>query len=185
MLEAKPQVLTAQFFTRPTIQVAEELLGKFLVRRHRGKTIVAMITETEAYDGFEDRASHASRGRTARNAPMFGEAGIWYVYLVYGMHEMLNIVTEKNSYPAAVLIRGVSGITGPGRLTKHFNITRAYNNTPASKKSGLWIEDRKVVVPKDSIQRTPRVGVQYAGEEWAAKPWRFALDGKFTSDFEI
>lgn len=135
-----------------------------------------MIIETEAYDGFEDKASHASRGETPRNKVMFGEAGVWYVYFVYGMHHMLNIVTGAKGYPSAVLIRGVEGISGPARLTKALGIDRAMNEQKAERKSGLWIEDRGVIVPKNRIERTPRIGVAYAGEEWAEKPWRFVYN---------
>ncbi len=179
MSKLKPKILTSAFFTRPTLEVAEELLGKFLVRESNGEVTFGMITETEAYDGFDDMASHASRGQTARNAPMFGGAGVWYVYLVYGMHEMLNVVTREKTYPAAVLIRGASGSTGeicgPGRLTKHLNITHELNNKLAVRETGLWIEDRGVEIPKNAIKKTPRVGVKYAGEEWANKPWRFVI----------
>ncbi len=164
------KVLQKEFFEQPTLLVAENLLGKFLVREN----MAFMVTETEAYDGFLDKASHASRGETARNKVMFGEAGVWYVYFVYGMHNMLNIVTGAKGYPAAVLIRGVEGISGPARLTKTLGIDRSMNEQKAELKSGLWIEDRGIIVPKNQIQKTPRIGVAYAGEEWAGKPWRFA-----------
>lgn len=134
-----------------------------------------MITEVEAYEGLDDRASHASRGKTPRNAVMFGPPGRWYVYLVYGMHEMLNVVTGSEGHPGAVLIRGVEGIEGPGRLTKQLSITRALNTKTAAPESGVWIEDRGVDVAPARILKTPRIGVAYAGEEWAGKPWRFVL----------
>lgn len=168
------KILSQDFFVRDTLVVARELLGKYLVRRMRGKEIAVMITEVEAYDGFEDKASHAHRGETARNKPMFGNAGAWYVYLVYGMYEMLNIVTGRKGYPAAVLIRGVEGISGPGRLTKFLKITRAQNNKRAIFESGLWIEDRGVVITDNRIKKTPRIGVDYAGV-WAKKRYRFVL----------
>lgn len=106
---------------------------------------------------------------------MFGEAGYWYVYLVYGVYEMLNIVTDRKEYPAAVLIRGVFGISGPGRLTKGLHITRSLNGKQATKKTGLWVEDRGIMVPKGAIYRTPRIGVDYAGSVWAHKEYRFIL----------
>jgi DNA-3-methyladenine glycosylase len=165
-------ILGKTFFERPVLKVALELPGKCLVRRTDGKTTAYLITEVEAYDGVKDKACHASRGRTARTEVMFGEAGHWYVYLCYGMYEMLNIVTGPSGYPAAVLIRGTKEVSGPGRLTKSLNITRALNTKPATKKSALWIEDRGIVVPKQEIARTSRIGVAYAGE-WAQKPWRF------------
>lgn len=165
------KVLRKNFFEQPTLGVAENLLGKYLVR----DGVAYMITETEAYDGFEDKASHASRGETPRNRVMYGEAGVWYVYFVYGMHHMLNIVTGAKGYPAAVLIRGVEEISGPARLTKALGVDRKMNEQKAERKSGLWIEDRGIIVPKNRIERTPRIGVAYAGEEWVGKPWRFML----------
>src|SRR3989338_4648093 len=114
--------LPEKFFNRSTLRVARELLGKHLVRRIGKREVARMITEVEAYIGHKDKASHASRGRTERNAPMFGKAGYWYVYFTYGMHWMLNIVTERNGYPAAILIRGVQGISGPARITKFLKI---------------------------------------------------------------
>lgn len=165
------KILQKDFFEQPTLIVAENLLGKFLVRENRA----FMITEVEAYDGFEDKASHASRGETPRNKVMFGEAGIWYVYFVYGMHHMLNIVTGVEDFPAAVLIRGVEGISGPARLTKALDVDRTMNTKKADRSSGLWIEDHGIVVSKHRIEKTPRIGVAYAGLEWAGKPWRFVL----------
>lgn len=132
------------------------------------------ITETEAYHGPEDRACHASKGRTARTEVMFGPAGCWYVYLCYGMHEMLNLVTGPRDWPAAVLIRGVEQLTGPGRLTRALSINRELNGAAAVEACGLWIEPAEVgLVAEDEIVDGPRVGVDYAGPEWAGKPWRF------------
>ena len=156
---------------RDTLANARLLLGCRLVVGHGVARRALRITEVEAYDGPEDRASHASRGRTARNAPMFGSAGIWYVYLCYGIHEMLNLVTGPVGYPAAVLIRGVEGINGPGRLTRALGIDRRTNGKPATRTTGLWIE-RADEVPDGEIESTPRIGVGYAGPVWSAKPWR-------------
>ena len=171
------QIIPPTFFSRPAPTVARDLLGKYLVRRWRGKTLVYRITEMEAYHGLEDRASHASRGKTARNMVMFGPAGVFYVYLVYGMHEMLNVVTGDDGYPSAVLIRGVEGFNGPGKLTRHLHIGRALNGRVAEPASGLWFEDRGEEVDPHAIMATPRIGVAYAGEEWAGKPYRFVLKG--------
>lgn len=169
-------ILRKSFYNRPTLTVARELLGKFLVRRSGGgDTRAWMITETESYDGPEDRASHASRGRTPRTDVMFGPPGVWYVYLVYGMHHMLNVVTGPVDYPAAVLMRSVASVGGPGRLAKELDIRRSLNGRPASRASGLWIEDRGVVVPRGKIVKAPRVGVDYAGPLWSGKPWRFMI----------
>jgi len=171
-------ILQKSFFERPTVVVAKELLGKYLVRKRGSKKIACMIVETEAYDGFKDKASHAHRGKTARNEVMFGHAGHWYVYFTYGMHFMLNVVTGKREYPAAVLIRGVlcNGkiMDGPAKLTKFLKIDKILNTLPAVKKSGLWIENRGVKVKSSEIKRTPRIGVHYAGE-WTKKPYRFVL----------
>ena len=169
------KVLSKRFFGRPTVEVAQGLLGKYLVRRARGKMVAAMITEVEAYDGPHDKASHASRGRTPRNAPMFGPAGYWYVYFTYGMHWMLNIVTGKKGYPAAVLIRGVDGLSGPARVTKFLKIDKRFNNKKAVPKSGLWIEDRGTRVRKSRIARSARIGVDYAGPVWAKRKFRFLI----------
>ena len=176
------RVLGQKFFERQAPVVARELLGKFLCvnlpRLILGKDGIKercfMITETEAYGGFKDKASHAHRGKTARNAPMFGEAGRWYVYFTYGMHWMLNIVVGPKNYPAAVLIRSVEGINGPGRVTKFFKINKRFNAKKADKKASLWIEDRGIKINKRKIKRLPRVGVDYAGK-WAKKPLRFTF----------
>src|SRR3990167_9807467 len=136
------RMLGPAFFDRPTLTVAKDLLGKFLVRRVRGKTVALMIVETEAYDGFKDLASHAHRGQTPRNTPMFGKPGTIYVYFTYGMHWMLNLVCGKKEYPAAVLIRGVEGVSGPALLTRFLKIDKSLNHKPLGKKTGLWVEDR-------------------------------------------
>lgn len=135
-----------------------------------------MITEVEAYDGENDLACHAARGRTARTAVMYGPGGVWYVYLCYGMHEMLNLVVGPPDWPAAVLIRGVAGLAGPGRLTRALAIDRALNGRRAEPASGLHLEDHGIKVPRRLVQATPRIGVEYAGSVWAQKPWRFMFD---------
>lgn len=169
------KALTRSFFNQDTLHVAEALIGKFLVRQVRGREVASMITEVEAYDGFEDKASHAHRGKTPRNEIMFGEAGRWYVYLCYGMHYMLNIVVGEKEYPAAVLIRAVESVSGPGRVTKAFAISMGQNKKGAEKKTGLWIEDRGVVIPKSEIMRTPRIGLHDA-KEWTDVPYRFLYE---------
>ena len=191
------KVLKPDFFDRSTLIVARELLGKYLVRKVDGKTIALMIVETEAYDGFKDLASHAHRGKTARNTPMFAKAGTIYVYFTYGMHWMLNLVCGKAEYPAAVLIRGVASpaetfrsgemngsptparkvsarLNGPAKLTKFLSIDKSLSAKMLGKKSGLWVEDRGVVIKPKDIERTPRVGINYAGA-YVHKPWRFVL----------
>ncbi len=168
-------VLTKSFFKRSAPIVAQELLGKYLVRKGAGKETILMITETEAYEGPCDTASHAHAGKTRRNTPMFADAGIFYVYLCYGMYWMLNVVTGEEGYPAAVLIRGTEGVKGPGRVTKYLSINKNFTGEPASRKTGLWFEDRGTKIQRWVIKRTPRIGVEYAGKKWAKKPWRFVL----------
>jgi DNA-3-methyladenine glycosylase len=169
-----PAILPPSFFDRSTLAVARELLGQTLVRRVEGKTYRLPITETEAYDGWRDKASHAHRGQTPRNMPMFSRPGTIYVYFTYGMHWMLNISTREEGYPAAVLIRGAGDIAGPARLTKFLRIDKTLTGLPLGRRSGLWIEEG-VRIPPRRILRTPRIGIQSAGEPWVGKPWRFVV----------
>lgn len=117
-----------------------------------------MITEVEAYNGERDRACHARFGRTSRSEVLYRAGGVWYVYLCYGVHEMLNLVVGPADRPAAVLIRSVEGITGPGRITRTLGIDRSLNQRPAIRVSGLHVENRGVRVPARLVQRTPRSG---------------------------
>jgi DNA-3-methyladenine glycosylase len=168
-----PQLLAPSFFDRPADQVARDLLGKALVRRI-GRTRQALtVTETEAYLGPHDLACHAARGRTARTEIMFGGPGTLYVYFVYGIHWMLNIVTGPVGYPAAVLIRSAGELTGPGKLTKALSITQDLNGKRADCATGLWLEDRGG--SSGRIMATPRIGVAYAGPIWARRKLRFVL----------
>ncbi|MGB0416745.1 MAG: DNA-3-methyladenine glycosylase [Coraliomargarita sp.] len=168
------RVLNKTFFNRSTLDVARDLLGKQLCRRlENGKIIRARITETEAYDGFEDKASHAHKGATTRNVVMFGPPGRSYIYLCYGVHWLLNITTREKGYPAAVLIRGAEGVSGPGRLSRHFQLDSRFNNQLLTRVNGLWVEDDGVEADPDKIEATPRIGVDYAGPEWSKMPWRF------------
>ncbi len=168
---------------RRTVALARALVGKVLVRRQAdGAVSRHRITEVEVYDGEKDLACHASKGRTKRTEVLYGPAGIWYVYLCYGVHEMLNLVTGPVDYPAAVLIRGVEGINGPGRLTKRLGIGRQLNNAAASRASGLWIEDDGFKVPRGALRTSARIGVDYAGPVWARKPWRFYLASEVAAE---
>lgn len=180
------RVLQKEFFSRPVLEVAPDLLGKFLIRHYKGRHTALIIEEVEAYDGPSDKACHAHRGKSERNAVMFGPAGRWYVYFCYGVHWMLNIVTGPVGYPAAVLIRGVKRskggrgskgideLNGPGKITKALHIDKRLTNKRSDRASGLWIEDRGVQLHTFTIRKAPRIGVAYAGE-WAKKPYRFTL----------
>lgn len=186
MPELSPNPLPRSFFDRPTLKVAKDLLGKFLIRETSGGLLQTRIVDVEAYVGPEDKACHASKGRTKRTAIMFGPPGFTYVYLIYGMYYCLNLVTEREEYPAAILIRGLevqeetgvgvssSRIDGPGRVCRFLNIDRADNGIDATLGATLWIEDRGRNHSNTQIHTLPRVGIDYAGE-WAHKPWRFCL----------
>jgi DNA-3-methyladenine glycosylase len=169
-----PRILERGFFARPALVVARELIGKHLVRRIGTRVIAAPITETEAYVGPHDLACHGSKGRTERTEVMFGPAGHWYVYFIYGIHWMLNAVTDDEGHPAAVLVRGAGEWDGPAKLTKALQIDRRFYASPIAPQSDLWIEDRGLTIPARTIRRTPRIGVDYSGV-WAAKPYRFVL----------
>lgn len=171
--------LPREFYDRPTLTVARELIGTHLVRAHQGKRLVGRIVETEAYQGPHDLAAHSSRGLTPRTATMFGQPGYAYVYLIYGFWHCLNVVTRAAGTPHAVLIRAIEPVTniddktwGPGLLCRACHIDRALNGADLLGE-GLWIE-RSVEIPRKRprIARSPRIGVDYA-EEWAFKPWRF------------
>ena len=174
--------ITKSFFRCPVLKVAPDLLGKVLVRKIKNRVVEGIITEIEAYDGSEDLACHGRFGKTERTAVMFGPGGYFYVYLCYGIHWMLNVVTGDEGYPAAVLIRGVNindeNLDGPGKVTKTFGITGTLSGKEIDERTGLWIEDRGIVVPPSGITKTPRIGVDYAGT-WAKKPYRFVA-GNFT-----
>ncbi|MFA6493074.1 MAG: DNA-3-methyladenine glycosylase [Patescibacteria group bacterium] len=163
--------LKRSFYRKPTLEVAENLIGKFLVHKTVDGIYEAEIIETEAYAGFDDKASHASRGMTDRNKIMFGKAGFVYVYLIYGMYHCFNITTEKEDYPAAVLIRRLDYVKcdGPGKLCREFKIKKETHNGLDVTGDILWIEDKGL---KREIITLPRVGVDYAGvcKDW---PWRF------------
>lgn len=175
-----PGVIKRKFFERDTPSVAKELLGCFLVRKIGRKMIRARIVETEAYVGEDDLACHASKGRTKRTEIMYGEAGHAYIYLIYGMHELLNIVTEAKDFPAAVLIRAVEidGVpkektNGPGKLTRALHIDRTLNTLDLTRGKDLWLEPGKILV-SEKIVATKRIGVDYA-KHCRDYLWRFVL----------
>ncbi|HAM99680.1 MAG TPA: 3-methyladenine DNA glycosylase [Marinilabiliales bacterium] len=165
------QRLTAGFFQRDVLDVAPDLLGKILVRRYSNQTIKRfMITEVEAYRGEEDLACHASKGRTPRTEVMYWSGGHIYVYLIYGIHYMLNFVTEREGIPQAILIRGIDDIIGPGRVSKILEIDMSHNQTDLLFSDDLWVEDSVI---KPEFKTSTRIGIDYAGEFWKNRPWRF------------
>jgi DNA-3-methyladenine glycosylase len=182
-----PRRLDREAFNRPTLAVARDLLGKVIVRSSGGASRCAMITEVEAYKGPRDLASHASRGRrTRRNEPLWRDGGTVYVYLVYGMHWLLNFSTAGRGKPEGVLIRAVLAdpaggrrpVVGPGKVTRYLGIDKGLDGADATRSPRLWVEDRGVRVPGRRVRRGPRVGVDYAGPYWAARPWRFWMDAE-------
>ena len=161
------------FYQRDVLDVCPELIGKMLVRSFPdGSTFRSRITEVEAYRGEEDLACHAARGRTPRTEVMYGEGGYVYVYLIYGMYWMLNIVTGLADHPQAALIRGLEEVTGPGRVTKKLKISGEFYGLNLVRSNMLWIEDHLV---KADYITTQRIGVDYAGA-WKEKPWRFVME---------
>jgi DNA-3-methyladenine glycosylase len=185
-------LLSREFYDRPTLRVARDLLGARLVRISEGGRLSGLITETEAYIGEEDLACHARHGRTPRTAVMYGPPGHAYVYFTYGNHWMLNIVTEEPERPAAVLIRAIQPVEGaqvmlerragrdtfgPGKLTQALGIDHSFNGADlTTRKSGLWIEEG-VPISNNSVTIGPRVGLNTTPEPWFSKPWRFLVKG--------
>ncbi len=185
-------MLRREFYQKPTLDVAKNLLGKKLVRQVAGKCLSIMIVETEAYIGGDDSACHASKGLTPRTEVMFGVAGHAYIYFVYGMHYMLNIVTEKPGFPAAILIRAGEPLEnteimlnnrngqarhiadGPARLCQAMAITKSLNGWDLTKGKQLWLEEH-LSVPNKQIVSRPRVGIDYAEARDRQAPWRFYI----------
>jgi len=172
------RVLPRIYFNRPTVTVARSLIGKYLVRVIDGRILAGKILEVEAYVGPQDKACHASKGRTQRTEVLFGPPGVAYVYLIYGMYHCLNVVTEREEFPSAVLIRAIEIdgelIDGPGRLCRALQIDRRLNRVDLTTVESLWFEDRGALVKRGDVEARPRIGVEYAGE-WTKKPWRFRL----------
>jgi len=186
------KILPRSFYSRPTLTVARELIGARLIRILDGVKLVGLIAETEAYISEKDMACHARAGLTPRTRVMYGEPGHAYVYFTYGNHWMLNVVTERQGFPAAVLIRAIQAIEGvevmsarrqgrdtfgPGKLCQAMGIGQAENGVDLTNTaSGLWIEDG-VKVPKTLVTKGPRVGLNNTPEPWLSKPWRFMVKG--------
>lgn len=165
--------LTRDFFQREVLAVAPDLLGKKIVRNiSENETIEDIITETEAYGGEEDLASHARFGKTKRNGVMYEDGGVVYVYLIYGMYWMLNIITGTKNSPQGVLIRSLRNTEGPGRVGRVLKIDKSIYGEDLSNSSRIWIEEAATY--DFGIERKERVGVGYAGE-WARKKWRYMM----------
>jgi len=189
-------LLKHHFYVRNTLSVASALLGKKLVRKYRGNILSGLICETEAYLGSMDSASHAFRGKTPRNAVMFGRAGRAYVYFIYGMHYMLNIVTETEECPCAILIRAISPLdgiehmqryrarigkdltNGPAKLCRALAVNKSLNSWDLTAGEKLWLEDRPSI-PERFIKKGPRIGIDYAKPADRRAARRFWIDEKY------
>ena len=185
-------VLNRQFYERGTLEVAKALLGTKLVRQINGHELSGIIVETEAYCGETDSACHAHHGKTPRNTVMFGKPGYAYVYFTYGMHYMLNLVTEAEGNPCAVLVRAIVPVmgvkemeahrkrkgseltNGPAKICQALNIDISLNGWDLTLGSQLWIENYKKI-PAKSILATPRIGINYAKNEHKKALWRFLV----------
>lgn len=185
-------ILNRKFYHRPTLEVACDLLGKKLVRSMNGRELSGIIVETEAYCGRKDSACHAHRGQTPRNAVMFGPPGHAYVYFTYGMHYLLNLVTEDEGAPCAVLIRAIEPLSGlaemrtrrkrqgkdltngPAKLCQALNIDKAFNGWDLTKGKELWVE-RDQTIEAGRIITTPRIGIDYASPKDRDALWRFLM----------
>lgn len=167
------QRLPDSFFKQDVLEVAPQLLGKKLfIRLDNGLYSSYIITETEAYRGEEDKACHACKGRTKRTEILYHSGGYIYVYLIYGMYWMLNFVTGNENVPQAVLIRGVEGVNGPGKVTKLLKIDKTFYGECLLKSERIFISDG---APKAEYYTTPRIGIEYASEYWRNVPWRFVM----------
>ena len=189
--------LPKDFYTRPdVVQIARDLLGKYVYTCMDGIVTGGMIVETEAYAGENDKACHAHLNRrTRRTEIMYSEGGVAYVYLVYGMYNLFNIITNEQDKADAVLIRAIEPETGieemllrrgfasikpnltagPGVTSIALGINRKHYGTDLTGNT-IWLEDKSIVLPEQSIATGPRIGIDYAGED-ALQPWRFWVKG--------
>ena len=188
--------LSRKFYVRPALVVAKDLLGKYLVKKGKKNKVIGKIVETEAYVGVKDKASHAYGGRVTESCkPVYLEGGHVYIYLCYGIHWQLNIVTEKKGSPECVLIRALEPISnndidlkeirklanGPGKLCRWMGLDKSFNEEDLVNSKRIWLRDGKEEIKKSRIVITKRIGIDYA-EEWAEKPLRFYIkDNLFIS----
>lgn len=173
--------LKRHFYARPTLEVAKDLLGKYIVRKIGNKKMIGKIIETEAYIGPEDRASHAfNNKRTSRNEAEYLAGGHIYIYLVYGMYWQFNISTYLKDKPECVLIRGLMPVNedikasnGPGKLCRWLSLDKSFYGEDLTASCRIWLEDRKE--KKEDILSCKRIGIDYAGPYWANRKLRFLL----------
>ncbi len=187
--------LQREFFAQNTLLVARELLGKRLVRLDNGQRLAGIIIETEAYRGEEDLACHAKVGRTARTQVMYGPPGYTYVYFTYGVHWLLNFVTEEEDYPAAVLIRAIvptegcevmasrrneqppqRWTDGPAKICQALSIDGVLNARDMCANGAEIFVEQGLSIPEESVSTTPRVGLNTVPEPWKSVQWRFLVN---------
>lgn len=170
-METAGILLPSDFFEMPATELAPLILGKILVRTlPDGNSIQVPITEVEVYYGMEDKACHASKGMTPRNRIMFGRGGYIYMYLIYGMYWMFNIVTGPEGHPEALLVRGTGSVKGPGRVTRHLQMDQSFYGESLVDSNRIHLLEAP---PVADFITAPRVGIEYAGEPWVSMPWRF------------
>ncbi len=182
-MNKKNEKLSREFYKQPTLKVAKDLLGKYIVRVEKGKKLLGKIIETEAYLGPKDRAAHSYNGKvTPRNKIEYEEGGYIYIYLVYGMYWQLNIVTEDKGKPECVLIRAIdpgdeklSSSNGPGKLCRYLRLDKSFYGEDLAKSKRIWLEDRQEEIKPSQILSTKRIGIDYAGKYWARRKWRFLI----------
>lgn len=167
-------ILTEEFFHRDALVVAPELVGKIIVRRLNDGTIIReRIAEVEVYRGEEDKACHASKGRTKRTEILYSESGLIYVYLCYGIHWLMNVITGEKEQPQGILIRCGDVHNGPAKLTKYLQIDGSFNGEKICGNDRIWIEDDGF---SPEIKTAPRVGIDYAGDYWRDIKWRYIAE---------
>jgi len=178
-------ILPRNFYTESTLKVAKNLLGKYIMRKLGNEIIGGKIVETEAYLGVDDSASHAFGGKlTRRNSAIYMVGGYVYIYLIYGMYWLLNISIGNEGVPECVLIRAIEPdngnykeTNGPGKLCRWLKLDKSFYAEDLTSSERLWLEDRNIKIEKSLIISRPRIGIDYAGEEWSKKPLRFYIKG--------
>ena len=175
----KNKKINKNFYTKPVLWMAKNLLGKYIVRRFGKKIFSGKIIETELYAGPKDKASHAYKGKiTARNKIEYGPGGFIYIYMVYGMYWQLNIVAGKKESPECVLIRALDSgkeASGPGKLCNYLKLDKSFYGENLFKSKRIWLEDRGEKINSSQISATARIGIDYAGPYWSRRKWRFVL----------